>query len=134
MQVEANRLLEVDLDRSALILSLQCIVDLAVDFGSVEGAIAMVESPGQSRVIQSQFKCRFSLIPKLVTSQSVLWSRRKLQLESESEDGVDVFQEVESVLNLLLNLLFGAENVSIVLLESPDTNKTAKGTGDLISM
>ena len=57
-----------------------------------------------------------------------------MQLESESEDGVDVFQEVESVLNLLLNLLFGAENVTIVLLESPDTNKTAKGTGDLISM
>lgn len=45
-----------------------------------------------------------------------------------------MFQEVKSVLNLLLNLLFGAENVSIVLLESPDTNKTAKGTGDLISM
>lgn len=92
MQVEANRLLEVDLDRSALVLPSQGIVDLAIDFGSVEGAIAMVERPGQSRVIQSQFKCRFSLIPKLVTSQSVLWSRRELQLERESENGVDVSQ------------------------------------------
>ena len=51
LQVEANRLLEVDLDRSALVLPLQGIVDLAIDFGSVEGAITMVERPGQSRVI-----------------------------------------------------------------------------------
>jgi len=48
LQVETNRLLEIDLDGTALVLSLKSIIDLHVDLGAVESTITMVECPGDA--------------------------------------------------------------------------------------
>lgn len=52
LQVEANGLLEIYLNSTALVWPLQGIVDLTVDLGSVESTISMVEGPGESAIIQ----------------------------------------------------------------------------------
>lgn len=56
LKVEPDGLLEVTLDGAALVLAFESIVDLDVDFGSVEGAIAMVEGPRLAVAVQSCLK------------------------------------------------------------------------------
>ena len=45
-----------------------------------------------------------------------------------------MFEEVKNVLNLTLDLFRGAENVSIVLLESTNSDQTAQGARNFVSV
>ena len=56
LQVEPDRLLEVNLDGSALVLSFQGIVHLDVDLGAIESAITVIECPRFSTFVQCIFK------------------------------------------------------------------------------
>jgi len=134
LQVETNRLLEIDLDGTALVLSLKSIIDLHVDLGSVEGTITMVECPGDTGIVKSILKGLLSNIPSFFRSEFVLRAGRELELESESKDGVDVEQEVQSAMYLSSDLVHGTEDMGIILLEASNSNKTAQSTGDLVSM
>lgn len=46
LQVESYRLLEVDLDGTALVLAVERIVHLHIDLWSIEGSITMIKGPG----------------------------------------------------------------------------------------
>lgn len=74
LEVETNRLLEIDLNSTALVLSLKSIVDLHVDLGSVESTITRVQFPGSTEVVKSVLKSTFSLIPHVVSSKTVFRS------------------------------------------------------------
>ena len=43
LQVEADWLLEIDLDRTTLVLAAQGVEDLHVDFGTIEGTISFID-------------------------------------------------------------------------------------------
>jgi hypothetical protein len=58
----------------------------------------------------------------------------KLKLKCEPKDTVDVLQEIKKILYLILNLVQGAEYVTIILLESSHSCKTCESTRDLISV
>lgn len=134
LQVEANRLLKVDLDGATLVRPVQRIVDLDVDLGSVKGAVTMVEGPWESAIVQGNLKCFLRLVPQIIAAKPVFRPRRQLHLEREVKNGVNMLQEVENVRNLARNLLRCAENVSIILLEPSDTDQPTEGPRDLISM
>jgi len=134
LQVETNRLLEIDLNSTALILSLKSIIDLHVDLGSVESTITMVESPGDAGFVKSILEGLLSDIPSLLRSEFVLGTGRELKLESESENGVDVKQEVQSVGDLILDLLHGTEDMGVILLEASNSDKTAQSARDFVSV
>jgi hypothetical protein len=44
-QVESLRELEIELDSSTLVPSLQCILNANIDFGTIESAVSRVEGP-----------------------------------------------------------------------------------------
>ena len=134
LQVESDGLLEVNLNGAALVWSVERIIDLAVDFGSVECAITVVEGPRQSANVEGLLEGSFSLVPLLFATQLILRPCGQLQVESKSKDGVDVFQEVQNVGNFAGDLVRRAENMSVVLLESPDSDETAKGSRDFVTM
>ena len=134
LQVEADRLLEVELDGSALVRPVQRVVDLDVDLGPVKGSVAVVEGPLEAAIVQGDLKCTLCLVPQFITAKPVLWPRRQLQLEREVKDGVNVLQEVQTVRNLARDLIRCAENVSIILLEPSDTDQSTEGTRDLVSV
>jgi len=134
LKVETNRLLEIDLNSTALVLSLKSIVDLNIDLGSVESTITMVESPGDAGFVKSILEGLLSDIPSLLRSEFVLGTGGELKLESESENGVDVKQEVQSVGDLILDLLHGTEDMGVILLEASNSDKTAQGAGDFVSV
>lgn len=134
LQVESNRLLEIALNGTTLMMSAQSVVDLDVDLGTVEGTISVVEGPGSSKLVKSLGKSGLSLVPLIVGAETLLGSGGELHLESESENAVGVVKEVKNVSNLISDLIIGAENVSIVLLETTDTGEAGKGTGNLVSV
>ena len=63
LQVESDGLLEVNLNGAALVWSVKRIIDLAVDFGSVECAVTVVEGPRQSANVEGLLEGSFSLVP-----------------------------------------------------------------------
>ena len=82
----------------------------------------MIKGPGESTIVEGNFKRSFGLVPQVIATQPVLRPCRQLHLKGEVENGVYVLQKVENVRNLTRNLLRCAENVSVILLESPDTD------------
>lgn len=56
LQVEPDWLLEVALDRAALILALESVKHLNIDFGSVESTISMVEGPRLAIAVERGFE------------------------------------------------------------------------------
>ena len=94
LQVEAERLLEVHLDGSALVLAFERIIDLHVNLRSIESSITVIEGPGHSKFIKSLLEGPLSLIPLFVSAKSIFGASRQLQLKGESKDAVDVLQEV----------------------------------------
>ena len=74
LQVESNRLLEIDLDSSALVLSLQSIIDLNVDLWPIECTITVIIGPGSAKFVQGFLKSRLCDIPLLLSAKTVLRS------------------------------------------------------------
>lgn len=95
LQVEANRELEVALNGAALMRALKGIVDLDVDLWSVEGSITGVQGPWLAELVQSIFKSFFRGVPELVGTKTHLRPSREVQIECESENAVNVLQEVK---------------------------------------
>lgn len=120
--------MEIDLDGTALVLTVESIVDLHVDLGTIEGTVTVVEGPGLTEGVKSLLKSGLSLVPKFIRTESVLGASRKLELKSEAENTVDVHQEVKSVVYLLLDLLRRAEDMCVILLESANTDQTTESS------
>ena len=118
LQVESDRLLEVNLDGAALVLSFERIEYLHINLWAIKGSITMIIGPGHCKLFQSLPEGLFSLIPLFVGTKSVLRPSRQLKLEGKSKDAVDVLQEVERADDLLPDLVRSAEDVRIVLLEA----------------
>lgn len=76
LELEVDRQLEVQLNRSALVLALQSIRHHDVDFGAVECTVACVDSPGLTEIFQGEAKLVLSVIPKLEVSHVLLRSSR----------------------------------------------------------
>ena len=84
-------------------------------------------------MLQDLFQLLFSLVPHLNVSNKLLGTSGKFHLESETKDAIHVVHELNAVENFLTNLIAGAENMGIVLLETTDTSQTSQGTRQLIS-
>ena len=134
LEVEADGLLEVNLDGSALVLAVESIVDLHIDLGAVESTVAVVESPGLAEGVEGVLESILRDVPLLFRAESVRGPRRKLKLELEAKDAVDVVEEIENGENFRLDLFEGAEDVGVVLLEATNANETAESAGDLVSV
>lgn len=68
LKVESDWLLEINLNSSTLILSLEGVVDLNVNLWAIESAITVVESPGSANFVQGRLEGLFSNIPLLFSS------------------------------------------------------------------
>lgn len=73
-------------------------------------------------------------VPLLNLSEELLRAGGKSQGELESENTVDVLQEVEGGIHLSSELVETAEQVSIVLLETTDTGQTAEGSRGFVTV
>lgn len=137
-QLEALRQGKIKLNRAALVVSAQRIIDSNVDLGAVERAITGVKLPSSAdlggEVVQRLFELRLSCIPQRELANKLLRAGGELEFEGEAEQTVDGVEEVKGTLDLLTDLREGTEDVGVILLESTDTGKAGKCAGELVTV
>jgi len=82
--------LEIHLDGSALVLSVESVENLDVNLRAVEGTIADIVGPGPAKVVESLCQGSLSLVPLLFGTKSVFRTSGELQLKGKAKDAVDV--------------------------------------------
>lgn len=96
LKVESNGELEITLDGTTLVLSAQSIEHLDIDLGAVEGTITVVVGPWASKSIESLPKSFLSFVPFFFGAETLFRSGGKLELKLESENFVNVIQEIKT--------------------------------------
>ena len=146
-EVEANRQLEIELNSGCLMDSVQAILDLDIDLGTVEGTITRIDLPValSSELIQRLRELSLRLVPELQITHGLLRTSREGQLRTHAKDIVDLLHKVKRGAHFLLDLhpstchsntylLLGTEDVAIILLEATDTSETIESTRELITV
>lgn len=128
LEIESDGKLEIKLNGTALMRSLEGIEHLNVDLGSVEGSITWVFLPGFAKLVESLSKSALSLIPESIISKLVLRSGGELKLKLEAKDSIDEVKEVKYSQDFSHNVLRSAEDVSIILAESSDSGESRESS------
>lgn len=105
-----------------------------VDFRPVERPVLRIHLPRLAKVVQALCQCLLRIVPHLKIAHVLLRSRRQAKSQREPEHRVDGIEELQSRRGLLLDLLDGAEDVSVVLLETPDPREPSQSARQLVAM
>lgn len=84
-------------------------------------------------MLQDLLQLLLGLVPDLNVSNVLLRAGGKLHLEGETKNTVHMVHELDAVENLLANLIAGAENVGIILLETTHTGQSSQSTRQLVT-
>src|SRR3989475_6428517 len=105
LESEAVGLLEIELDRGALPLAADGVVELDVDFRSVERPPALVDAVRGAAVLERLLERALRLVPGRVGAQLLLGARRQVEAVGEPEGlREDQLHDIEQLENLLLDL------------------------------
>ena len=118
-QLESFRQVIVYLDRAQLPAASDGILDHEVELGAVEGCFTIFDFCGKSFLATSLYNGAFCQSPVLVSANVLVVvvgvSQRDLGLEVESKGFEHNANDVHHVEELLLHLVWTAEDVSIIL-------------------
>ena len=131
--VEALGQVEVDLDRRALPLPPDRVVDLDVDLRRVEDAAALVELVRNFAYAESRPQRLLGLVPELVGAEPPLGTCRQVDRRlGVPEDAQELEREIEDLADLVLRLLPRAEDVRVVLREPADAQHPVQRAPTLV--
>ena len=122
----------VQLDGAALPGTAQAVRDVEVQLGAVEGAVALVDDEGLAHVRDGFLQDVLVVLPLLHGADMVLGHGGELDLVLEAEGGVHLVEEPDHVLDLVLHLLGGHEDMGVVLGEAADPEQAVEGAGQLV--
>jgi hypothetical protein len=134
LKIESNGQLEVKLNSTALKLSLQCIIDLDINFRTIECAVTGVEFPRFAKLIKSISQGALCLVPQFIVSKLISWSGRQVKLKIEAKHSVYIVQEIKAAEHFVHDMFGAAENMGIILLESTDSGKTRECSCQFVSV
>ena len=133
-QAEARGEVEVDLDRRALPRAADGVLELDVDLGAVEGAVALVDLEVDAALLQRLDQRVGGNLPVLVLADRLLGTRGDLGGVLEAEDAHHVVDEIEHADDLVVDLLGGAEDVRVVLSEATSAHEPVYDAGKLVAV
>jgi len=116
------------------VLSSEGVEEQDVDFGPVEGSVALVDLPLLAKEFKRLGELVLSLVPEQVRAHRLVRPGRQVQLVFEAEDPVDLLDEPETPQYLPLDLVLPTENVRVILLKPPDTGEAAQSARQFIPM
>jgi hypothetical protein len=105
-----------------------------VDLRPVERAVARVEVVLEALVDERLLEPRLGTVPHLLGADALLRAGRELQPRLEAERVVDREAEVQAALDLLGDLLLGAEDVGVVLRDVADAQQTVQRAARLVAV
>ena len=127
LELEPRRVVEVHLDGRALPGPVERVLDLDVDLGAVEDALAGVDHVRQAARLERLAQGLRRDLPLLVAAARLLRLRREVDVVAvEAEGAEDVRREVEHPQDLVLELVGAAEDVRVVLGEAPHAHEAVQ--------
>ena len=96
LQVKSNWKLEVKLNCSTLMSTSKCIIDLDINFWSIESPLSLISFPRFAAFIESICERLFCDIPQCIITKTFIWSRScgKLKIIFKAEQIINVIQEI----------------------------------------
>ena len=129
-----EKLLESQLDGSALPGSSDAVLQVEVDLRAVECAVPLIYHVGQSQLIEGASESLCCKFPVLVASHAVLRSRGELYMVLEAEQGIYLVDEACYILDLVADLLRGHEDVGVVLRKAAHAHQAVECSGELMAV
>ena len=115
LEPEPLRLLVVELDRGALPLPADGVVELDVDLGAVERPAALVEAVGDAAALERALERPLRHVPRRVVAQLLLGPRRQVEAVLQAERlPHHELHDVEQAEDLFLDLILAQEDVRVV--------------------
>ena len=133
-EVEALGQVVVGLHRADLPRAAERVGHVQVDLGRVERALALGDLVVDAPLGQRLGELALGVVPELVAAQAVVGSRRELRAHLEAEERVEVVGEVQAALDLVEDLVLGAEDVGVVLDEVADAQQAVQRAAGLAAV
>ena len=133
-QVEALGQVHVQLNGAALPGTANAVLQVEVDLGAVEGAVALVDHVVHAQLVQSALEAVGGLGPHLVGADGVFRPGGQLHVIFKAKYAVYLVDQVVHALDLVLDLLGGHEDVGVVLGEAAHPHEPVEGAGQLVAV
>ena len=134
LQLKALGKLHVELDRAALPGTAEAVGQMEIELRAVERAVALVDDVALAHLGHGGLERFGGEIPVLHIAHVILGHRGDLDLVAQAEHGVDLVEQADDILDLVLHLLPGHEDVRVVLREAADTEEAVQRAGKLVAV
>src|SRR5437762_2528600 len=131
---EAVRLLEVDLDGRNLPAPSQRVLDVDVDLGAVERALARVQLVGEAVSLERLVERGLRRVPLRLGPEPFRGPRRELERRLEVEGLVPLAHQLQQRRDLVLELVEAAVDVGVVLRELADAEEPRQRARPLVAV
>ena len=105
---------------------------MEVQLGAIESAVALVDLEGLAHVGDSVFQDVLVMLPLLHSADVILRHGAEFNGVAEAEGGVHFVEQADRLLDHVLHLVRGHEDVGVVLGEAADPEQAVERTGQLV--
>ena len=127
-RIQTIRQHEVHLQGAALPVTADGVTQYEFQFRAIESAFARVQFAFQAQGFHRRAQRAFGLVPGFVGAGAVIRAIGKLDAEAvEAEVFVDFAQHLDETGGFFVDLLFGTEDVGVVLAERTGTHQAVQG-------
>ena len=134
LQLKAFGHLEVQLDGAALPGAAQRISQMEVQLRAVERAVTGVDDEVLAHLGDGRLQRILGEPPVLLVAHVVVGHSGQLDLIRQAERGIDLVEQLHNVLDLVLHLSRGHEDVRIVLRKAADAEQAVQRAGHLVAV
>lgn len=134
LQVKVERHLEVELHGTALPGATERVLQVEVDLGTVEGAVALVDLVVHVQLLQSGAQTLLGARPVLVGAHGVLGAGGKLYVVLKAKLLVHGVDEVDYAHDLVGQLVGAHKQVGIVLVKAAHAEQAVQGAAQLVAV
>ena len=132
---EAHRQVEVHLDGTALPVTTEAVLQREFELRTIEGTFTRVQNVVEASELRCFGEGGFSLVPNFVGTHALFRAGRELHDDFvESEIVVDFLDEGAEVSHFACNLVFGTEDVSVILHKAAHAHKAVHRTGRFVTV
>ncbi|MNO25723.1 hypothetical protein D3C76_155660 [compost metagenome] len=132
---QTDRQVKIELQSTTLPDPTKAVFQRELDLRTVERALTRLQIVRQASTIKGCSQCSFSAIPQLVGTDAFFRTSGQFHLDIfEAEIGVDVHGQLDERGGLGLHLLFGAEDVGVVLSERTYAHDAVQRTRWLVTV
>ena len=132
---KALRQVEVDLDRTALPVTSEAVLQREFQLRAIEGAFARIQNVVEAGELGGFGEGGFSLVPDFVGTHALFGAGGELHHDIvETEVVVDFLDEGAEVGHFACNLVFGTEDVGVVLHKAAHAHQAVHRTGRFVTV